>query len=282
MTVLSALVGALIVGGVVLVAAGLRPVVATPSRAGTLRPLLVRGGRLGRRWGRQLAVGVGLGVVLAVITGLPLFVLLGPVAAVGLPILLSAPANREIDILQALDRWVRTMTATLTTGRSITDAIRWSVRQAPALLGEPLQLLVLRLDDRWSPRQALHAFADDLDSADADAVIAALALAAERGGTGATATLTALADSIQDRLRAAREVEAERAKPRQVVRQVTMITATVLCAAFVFGREFFAPYGTSLGQVILAALLGTYVASLVVLRRLTLPRRRDRILGGAG
>ena len=97
--------------------------------------------------------------------------------------------------------------------------------------------------------------ADDLDAPDADAVLAALPLAAERGGTGATATLNALADSIQDRLKAQREIETERAKPRIVVRQVTIVTVSVLALALMFGRDFFAPYGTPVGQVILLSLL---------------------------
>ena len=107
---------------------------------------------------------------------------------------------------------------------------------------------------------------------------AALALAAERGGTGATATLHALADSIQDRLKAQREIETERAKPRIVVRQVTVVTVLALAAALLFGREFFAPYSTPTGQIILVSLLALYVASLLMLRRMTMPRRRDRIL----
>ena len=145
-------------------------------------------------------------------------------------------------------------------------------------LGEPLVLLLRRLDDRWTPAHALGALADELDSADADAVIASLILSVQRGGSGAVVTLTALADSIQERLKLLREIEAERAKPRVVVRQVTLITLVVLGGALLLGRSFFAPYGTPLGQTVLAVLLAAYVGSLAMLRRLTLPRRRGRIL----
>ncbi len=228
--------------------------------------------------GVRLAVGLFLGAAVTAYTGWPLMLGLVPLAVVGLPRLLSEPPHVAIDQLQALDRWVRAMTATMATGKSITDALRLSARQAPPLLHPHLVLLVRRLDDRWTPAQALLGLADELDSPDADAVIASLILAADRGGTGATATLAALADTIADRLKAMREIEAERAKPRIVVRQVTGITVVVLALAFLFGREFFAPYGTPLGQAILAALLASYVASLAFLRRLTLPRRRERIL----
>ena len=63
-----------------------------------------------------------------------------------------------------------------------------------------------------------------------------------------------------------------------VVRQVTVITLAVLGLALLFGGSFFAPYGTPLGQVLLAVLVGIYLGALVFLRRLTLPRTRQRIL----
>ena len=277
--VLAALLGALLVGGVVLVVAGLRRRPVEPARRGQpggsvtdrLRPLL-------RAYGLRLGIGAIAGIGFAAVTGMTVMVIVVPIAVVGLPILLSAPPNRDVEMLEALDRWVRALAATLPTGRSITDAIRVSVRNAPTLLAGPLALLVARLDERWTAPEALRAMAEELDSADADAVLAALALAAERGGTGATATLHALADSIQDRLKAQREIETERAKPRIVVRQVTVVTVVALAAALLFGREFFAPYSTPAGQVILMSLLALYVASLLMLRRMTMPRRRDRIL----
>jgi Flp pilus assembly protein TadB len=169
----------------------------------------------------------------------------------------------------------------MATGKSITDALRLSARTSPALLGDHLVLLVKRLDDRWPVPQALLAMADDLQSADADAVLASLVLASQRGGSGATATLQALADSIQERLKALREVEAERAKPRVVVKQVTAITSVLLAASLLFARDFFAPYGTPVGQAILAGLIVAYVGSLAMLRRMTLPRDRGRILRSA-
>ena len=100
----------------------------------------------------------------------------------------------------------------------------------------------------------------------------------QRGGSGAAATLAALADSIQERLKALREIEAERAKPRIVVKQVTVITVVLLGLAMTFVSSYFEPFTTPLGQVILSALIAAYVVSLLALRRMTLPRRRGRIL----
>ncbi|MBK8462160.1 MAG: type II secretion system F family protein [Nigerium sp.] len=228
-----------------------------------------------------VAGALAAGVSVTAWTQWPVMLAVVPAAFVGVPKLLTAPRQTDIALLQALDRWVRTMAATLATGKSVTDVLRGSARTPPPLLAEPLVLLVRRLDDQWTPAQALTAMADELAAPDADAVLASLVLAAQRGGTGATTTLAALADTIQNRLAALREIEAERAKPRVVVRQVTIITLVVLGAAMILAREFFAPFATPTGQVILAVLVVAYSGSLVALRRMTLPRRRARILRGA-
>lgn len=274
--ILAAVSGALILGGVVLVVAGNRN---PPSSTA----LWKRGGDnrfaqfVRHRWW-QLALALVGGLVAAAVTGWPLLAVLVPVLGYGVPVLLSAPPNRDLELLEALDRWVRTLSSLLPTGRSIPDAMRLSVRQAPPQLAAELWLLQARLDDRWPIDQAIHAMADSLDSPDADAVLAALALAAQRGGTGAGATLAAIADNIQDRLRAFREIETERAKPRIVVRQVSAVTITVLTLALLFGGSFFEPYRSPLGQLILGLLVTAYLGSLLLLRRMTLPRPRERIL----
>ena len=280
LTVLAGMVT--VAGAVVAVAAagGLIPERVGPAPGAThlVARLRARFPGVDRREAGRWAASALLALALTWYTGWPLLLVAVPVAVVGLPRLLGVPPQTEVELLQALDRWIRVMTATLSTGCSITDALRASGRQAPPLLAEPLALLVKRLDDRWPPEQALFALADELGSPDADAVIASLILSVRRGGNGATLTLAALADSLQDRLKALREIEAERAKPRIVVRQVTWITLVVLGGAMVTGREFFAPYSTPLGQVILAVLVSVYVGSLAFLRRLTLPRSRGRIL----
>lgn len=232
-----------------------------------------------RRWKVLVAAGLVGGILAAAVTGLTVLVLVVPVAVVGLPWLLAAPVNRELVLLRALDQWVRLIASSIPTGKSVADAIRATWSQSPAQLRGPLAQCIQRLDGRWSVPDALRAMADELDSPDADQVIAALMLASERGGTGATQALTGLAEATQDRLRAMREVEAERARPRIVVRQITVITVVVLGAAMVVGQSYFEPYRTPVGQVIFGCLLLAYVGALVMLRHKSLPRPRPRILG---
>jgi Flp pilus assembly protein TadB len=289
--VLAAWAGMLIVGGVIMVVIGLRrrPDVRRPPRreAESLGRLWARitrrpPGEAGRRRDLILLAAVIAGFVLAAATGWLIMIVVAPGVAWVLPLILVPPRDRDVILLEALDRWVRNLSAALPTGKSVPDAIRLSGRTAPDAIAEPLGGLITRLNNRWDSRDALMRFADDLDSPDADTVIAALILAADRGANGAALPLSELADSIQSQLKGRREIATERAKPYIVVRQVTVITAVTLGAAFLFARAFFEPYGTGLGQVILAVLIALYLGSLLLMRRRATPPKRQRILIGTG
>lgn len=278
---MAALVGATVVLGLLLIVVGLRRAERSPSTAsstGLWTRLRERWTELPRAHKTWVAVSVAAGVVAAVVSGWLLALVVVPAVAIVVPLLLAAPPNREVDILAGLDRWVRIVATSLSSGRSIRDAMFSTRRQVPEVLTEPVGRLCTRLDQGWTVRDSLFAMADELRSADADAVVAALAIAAEKGGAGARAALTALSDSIQDRLRALREVAAERAKPRAVVRQVTIITLSVLAAAVLFNGQFFAPYATPLGQIIALVLTAAYLGCLMMLRRLTIPPMAPRFL----
>jgi Flp pilus assembly protein TadB len=237
-------------------------------------------GPAGRRRDVILLLSVIIGCILAAFTGWLIFIVVLPLLAIGLPYLLILPKPRDVELLEALDRWVRSLAATLATGKSITDAIRISRRTAPPLIADEINLLVTRLNNRWETRDALMRFADAIDSPDADAVVAALILASSRGANGASVTLKALADSIQAQLKGRRAIEVERSKPYVVVRQVTVISLSTLILVFVLSPDFFAPYRTPFGQSLLAVLLIMYVASLILMRRKAHQPERLRILLG--
>ena len=225
---------------------------------------------------RLIVAGLVAGVVVLAVTRWVPAVVIVPVVVVAGPRLLGDPKNRDIIVLEALDRWVRALTASLLTGRSVPDAIRSTRRQAPEVLANAVSLAALRLDERWTLPDALAGFADDVNHADADAVAAALVVAGQRG-TGAAATLEALADALQDRLAAAREIDNERAKPRIVVRQVTAIIGVVLVLALITSPAYFAPYRSGVGPWIAVGLALVYVASLARLQAASQPKPRGRL-----
>ena len=284
---LAALLGGMaLAGAVVLMVTGLKkvPVEPRPTRRRRLSPGQAwarytrrPAGKAGRQRDVRLVAGVAAGVAIFVFTGWLIAIPLVPVVMLLLPILFGRSPRSDIALLEALDRWVRTLATTLPGGRSVTQALRGSRSSAPPLLAEEIGELVDRLNWGWDPQEALQQFADRLDSPDADAVVASLKVAITHT-EGITANLVSIADSLQERLRALRQIENERDRPRQTARIVTVISGLMIASTALFGRGYFAPYNTPVGQLIVAGLALAYVGSLILLYRMAMPRRRERIL----
>ena len=284
MTTLVALVGGVaFAAAVILLIAAFRPGPARPrAPRASVAQLWARytrrpAGRAGRRRDLQLLGSLAAGFVLFAFTGWLVAIVLVPLAALLLPKLLGQAPATDAPLLEALDRWVRGLATTLPAGRDVIQAIRVSRASAPPLIADEVGLLVDRLDRRWEARAALQQFADALDSPESDAVIASLMLATTRT-EGIRDNLLSIADSIQERLRAVRAVENERAKPRQTARLVTIISALLIGATAFLGGGYFAPYRTPTGELIITVLALAYVGSLLLLYRMSVPRRRERIL----
>jgi uncharacterized membrane protein len=119
-----------------------------------------------------------------------------------------------------------------------------------------------------------------LNDATGDLVAVNLILGARRRGQGLASVLESLAESVAADVRARRAVEADRAKPRNTARWVTIITVTVLGFLALTG-DYIAPYGTPLGQILLAALLAVYVALLAWMRNMAKGVPAPRFMGPA-
>ena len=147
---------------------------------------------------------------------------IAPIAVIGLPILLVAPpAATQIARLEAMEEWTRSLSGVLTVGIGLEQALVATLRSTPAPIAAEVQRLVARLRARWDTEKALRAFADELDDATGDLIAANLILGARRRGAGLASVLEGLAESVAADVRARRQVEADRAKPRATARWVT-------------------------------------------------------------
>lgn len=268
-----AVAGALVVGGLIALVVGLRPspVVERPSRPRQVQTITKRTRML-------LLGGFAAGVVAFLVTGWVLALLVVPVAFVGLPILLSSSsAAHRIERLEAMEEWTRSLSGVLTVGVGLEQALVATLRSTPAAIAPEVTRLVARLRARWVTEDALRAFADELDDATGDLVAANLILGARRRGAGLASVLEGLAESVAADVRARRQVEADRAKPRATARWVTLISVGVLVILAVSGT-YVKPYQSPLGQVILVALLAMYVATLIWMKRMAIGRAMPRFL----
>jgi Flp pilus assembly protein TadB len=195
-----------------------------------------------------------------------------------LPILLSAPpAAARIRRLEAMEEWTRALSGVLTVGVGLEQALVATLRSTPEEIEPEVTRLVARLRARWVTEDAIRAFADELDDATGDLVAANLILGARRRGAGLAAVLDGLAESVAADVRARRQVEADREKPRSTARWVTLISAGVLVILAVSGT-YVEPYRSPIGQVILVTLLAAYVATLVWMRQMAIGRPLPRFL----
>jgi Flp pilus assembly protein TadB len=222
--------------------------------------------------------GLGAGVIAWLVTGWMLAVIAVPIATVGLPMLLSAgSAASRIQRLEAMEEWTRSLSGVLTVGIGLEQALVATLRSTPAPIADEVQRLVTRLRARWDTEKALRAFADELDDATGDLIAANLILGARRRGAGLASVLEGLAESVGADVRARRQVEADRAKPRATARWVTVISASVLVVLALSGT-YVEPYRTPVGQVLLVLLLSAYVATLIWMRRMAAGKPLPRFL----
>jgi Flp pilus assembly protein TadB len=275
------LAGALLVAGVLGLIVGLLPAereAGRPSRApGPVRRLL----SAPRRTQLLLLAGVAAGLAAWWVTGWVLAVVLGPLAVLGLPMLLAtSPEVRGIQRLEAMEEWTRSLAGVLTVGVGLEQALVATLRSTPEPIAPEVTRLVARLRARWVTEDALRAFADELDDATGDLVAANLILGARRRGAGLASVLEGLAESVAAEVRARRQVEADRAKPRATARWVTIISAAVLVVLAVSG-SYVDPYATPIGQVLLVLLLSAYVATLIWMRRMARGEPLPRFLNNS-
>jgi Flp pilus assembly protein TadB len=273
----AALIAAGLVGfGLLAVALGVIRVPAFPGRPTNGTRLLRRWRRIPSRTRWLLLGGAGAGAVAALVSGWVIAILVFPAAMLGLPWLLGrGDEARQIERLKAMEEWTRNLAGVLVAGMSLEQALQRSLRTCPADLHKEVSRLVGALSARTPTAQALVRFADDLDDATGDQIVASLILGAKRQGEGLARVLEDLAESVSAEVRARQQVDAGRAAHRTTARGVTLI-AVIMVVALAFTGSYVDPYRTPLGQIVALVILAVFVAILVQLRlmaRTPLPPR---------
>ena len=272
-----ALVSVLGVGGVMGLVAGLRRV-PVPTAAPATPRLLARLARVPRRLLISGLLAAATGVLVALLSGWVIAIVLFPLAASGLPVLLGVSyESHTIERLEGLAEWTRNLAGVITVGVGLEGALVATLRTTPDVIRPEVTTLVSRIRSRWNTTEALRAFADQFNDSTGDLVAATLILAAQKRADGLAQILSGLAESVSAEVAARRHLEADRSKPRQTARIVTIITVVCLVGMAATG-QYLEPYRSPLGQVVLSVLLALYVVGLVVMRRMARVKPLPRLL----
>lgn len=280
-SLLGALAAMAIVAGGLLVVAGLRKSPPRPDADGPTRKRTpARAGRFTSRVRRRAAVGLGVGVLLWLLTGYFVAVLITPLALLILPTLVAAsPQAGVIERIEGIETWTRSLTGVLDVGVGLEEAIvSASLRATPPAIEKEVRLLVARIRARSDLPTALRAFSVDLDDATGEIMVVALISGATQRGKGLVDTLETMADTVSEEVRIRRTVEAERAPGRTATRTVTIFSVVFLAALFTL-TDFMAPYSSPLGQVLLGFFLVAFLLSLQWMQSLSKTKPLPRIIG---
>jgi Flp pilus assembly protein TadB len=259
MTLLAALAGAAVVGGLVLLVAELLRRAPPPGTPPGRRPF---GGALSPGQRLRILIGVVAGLAALAITRWPVAAVAVVTGVIFLPgLTFSGRQRQRTAMLEGLEQWIRRLADMLTASRGLEDAIETSARSVPAAIAGPVTALAGRLSARTGTEAALRAFAADIDDPAGDRIAAALIIATGRRGGAVRDVLNALAVLLARDVAARREIEAERAQHRTTVRWIVIFIAGFSVFA-VLNRGYSAPYGTVVGEIVLALVVVLYAGAL--------------------
>ena len=252
------LAGALTALGIVLLAGELTRRAPAPGRPPRKLPMA---GSIGAAR-KRLTFAVLAGLIMLAVTRWPVAALATAGAVILVPKLTAAKAARERTAkLEGLEQWTRRLSDMLTASRGLEDALAVSAKTAPAAIAGPVTALARRLAARAGTENALRAFADDIDDSAGDRIAAALIIATGRRGGAVHGVLSALAEILARDIAARREIDAEQAQHRTTLRWIVAFVGGFTIFA-IMNRTYSAPYGTEVGQVVLALVALLYAAAL--------------------
>ncbi|MFE9973446.1 type II secretion system F family protein [Streptomyces hirsutus] len=180
--------------------------------------------------------------------------------------------------VEALASWTESLRDTIAGAVGLEQAIPASARAAAPVLRPHLDALVDRLRSRTPLPEALQHLADEIDDASADIIVAALILNAKLRGPGLRQVLGALAKSAREEVDMRQRVMAQRASTRRSVQIVVAVTIAFVLGLAVFNRDFVEPYGTAVGQLVLACVCGLFALGFWWLRKLSTIETPERFL----
>lgn len=231
-------------------------------------------------FGRRLPVGIGAGVLILLLTRWVV-----AAAAVGALVVFwdklfgsSRTERAGLARLEGLATWTESLRDTVAGAIGLEQAIPATAHAAADTIRPQLLALSDRLRVRVPLPEALQRFADDMDDAGADLIIAALILNSRLRGPGLRQVLTSLAHAAREELEMRQRVNAGRRATQRSVQIVVGVTVAFVLGLRLLNPSYVEPYGTPFGQVMLVVILFFFGAGIFWLRRLSQFEAPERFL----
>jgi Flp pilus assembly protein TadB len=269
------LAGALVGGGIALFAYALIP---------HERPLVARTGpgpldRLLRQ-GRIVPIGILAGVAVLLLTRwIVTSIVVGLLVIFWTRLFGGSRGERSgLAKLEGLAAWTESLRDTVAGAVGLEQAIpATAYAAAPAIQGS-LMTMADRLRVRVPLPDALERFADDMDDASADLIIAALILNSRLRGPGLRDVLSSLARSARAELEMRQRINAGRRSTQRSVQIIITVTLAFVLGLAVFNPGYLEPYRTAVGQLVMVLIIALFGAGIMWLRRLSRFEQPERFL----
>jgi len=190
----------------------------------------------------------------------------------------DAGARARTDRIEAIAVWAEMLRDTLAAAAGLEQAILATAQTAPAPVAAEVAALAQRIRDGERLPDALHTFAEDLNDATGDLVVAALVMAATRQARQLTDLLSSLARSAREQATMRLRVEAGRARVRSSVRVVVGVTLSMATGLVLLNRGYLQPYDQATGQLVLLLAGSLFAVSFAWLDRIAAIPDGQRIM----
>jgi Flp pilus assembly protein TadB len=177
--------------------------------------------------------------------------------------------EHELAVVEAIATFTEMLRDTLSAAAGLNQALSVTCRHAPAPLQPAAIQLAEQLETREATaRQALHAFADQIDDPTADLVALALAAAEEHPTRDLAGLLSSLAANAREQAAMRTRTAVAQARTRTAIRMITAITVGLAGILLVIDRSYLAAYDSATGQVVLLWVAGLFALALRWLKSL--------------
>jgi tight adherence protein B len=274
MSALAALLGAGTGLGLVLIIGGWR---AAETEAHHRTFTLSREAR--ERLAIKIIITLGAVVLVGAFTGWPVAALLAGAATLTLPRVVGGSKDRarQVARTEAIAGWAEMLRDTLSAAAGLEQSIVATAVVAPG----PIRTEVMTLADALETERlvpALRKFAIDLADPTGDLVVAALVLAAGHEARKLSDLLGSLAGAARDQAAMQLKIEAGRARIRTSTNVVVGSTLFFAAGLIALNRAYLDPFGTAVGQAVLAAIGLIFAAAFWWLEKMGRPSVPERFL----